>query len=72
LIPDKTHSCWRNLVTGKKPIETQFLGLQMILKRQQRHLGASPTEGALNDAIGELHAFFAKYESVLGSEIKNL
>jgi hypothetical protein len=72
LIPDKNNPCWQNLATGKKVIQTQFLGLQMILKRQQRHLQTSMTDATVKAAAEELHAFFVKYEAVLAPEINSL
>jgi hypothetical protein len=72
LIPDISHPCWRNLASGKLTLQTQFLGLQMILKRQQRKLEGKPGDAALQAAAEELHGFFVKYEAVLANEIKSL
>jgi len=49
-----------------------MLGLQMILKRMQRHLASAPDEAAIQSAAHEVHAFFQKYESSLSTEIKSL
>jgi len=72
VIPDISHPCWRNLASGKLKLETQFLGLQMILKRQQRVLGSATGDAALQTAAEALHGFFVKYEAVLATEIKSL
>jgi len=72
LIPEKTNPCWRNLATGKKSIQTEFLGLQMILKRQQKHCNATAAEATVETAAEELHAFFVKYQAMLVNEIKSL
>ena len=72
LIPDISHPCWRNLASGKLTLETQFLGLQMILKRQQRRLSAGSGDAALQEAAEQLDGFFVKYEAVLANEIKSL
>jgi len=72
VIPNKSNPCWRELAVGKKLIQTQTLGLQMILKRVHRSTSATPNEAALLTAIDELHAFFVKYEKMLTEEIKSL
>lgn len=72
MIPDKASPCWRQLVTGTRTVQTQMLGLQMILKRMQRHLASSPDDSAIQSAAHEVHAFFLKYESSLSTEIKSL
>jgi hypothetical protein len=72
VIPDKSSACWRQLATGKKTVQTQVLGLQMILKRIQRNLDDAPPESALQAAAEELHTFFIKYEKILDNEIKSL
>jgi hypothetical protein len=72
VIPDKANPCWREMVTGKRSVQTQMLGLQMILKRMQRHLASSPDDAAIQAAAHEVHGFFLKYESSLSNEIKSL
>lgn len=72
MLPNNTQGCWRNLASGKTRLQTDNLGLQMLLKRLQGKLGAAPAEADLRGAADELHAFFAKYEKILGNEIKSL
>lgn len=72
MIPDKSSACWRQLATGKTAIQTQMLGLQMILKRMQRYLAAASDEATIQSAAHDVHAFFLKYESSLTNEIKSL
>jgi len=72
LIPEKTNPCWRKLAKGEKSIQTDFLGLQMILKRQQKRCSSDATDATFQTAVEELHAFFVKYQHVLVNEIKSL
>ncbi len=72
MIPEKSNACWRELITGKKAIQTQALGLQLVLKRLQRMVSTTSGEPALALAVDELHAFFVKYEKILANEIKSL
>lgn len=72
MVPDKSNSCWRQILTGKKTIQTQTLALQMLLKRLQRNITPSTSEADIDAAAGELHAFFIKYQNMLSLEIKSL
>lgn len=72
MVPDKSNPCWRSLASGSKKIQTQTLGLQMLLKRFQGSLTPASPATAVNAAADELHAFFVKYEKILGNEIKSL
>lgn len=72
MVPDTTHPCWRGIATGTKKIQTQALGLQMLLKRFQGSITPSSPAASINAAAAELHSFFVKYEKILGNEIKSL
>lgn len=72
MVPEKTNACWRQILTGKKALQTQTLALQMLLKRLQRHVASSPSEADMDTAAGELHAFFIKYQNMLSVEIQSL
>ncbi|MBI1754165.1 MAG: hypothetical protein HY014_10805 [Acidobacteria bacterium] len=72
MVPDKSSSCWRQILTGKKALQTQTLALQMLLKRLQRNITPTTSEADIGIAIGELHAFFTKYQNMLSTEIQSL
>jgi len=72
VVPDKSHACWRGLATGTKKIQTEALGLQMLLKRVHGKITPSSPDSEIRAAAEELQAFFAKYEKILGNEIKSL
>lgn len=66
---DAGHKKWRDLVTGKLPLKTDNLGLQMFLKRTTTKLTAQSSATDVAKAITEMHNFFVKYERVLQKEI---
>ena len=72
MIPEKTNRCWRDLVTQKKTIQTEFLGLQMILKRMQRRIKDNSTDADLQTACAELREFIERHQSALSREIQSL
>lgn len=66
---DKSNKKWKDLVTGKIPLQTDNLGLQMFLKRTATKLTAQSPLAELEKAISEIHNFFVKYERILQKEI---
>jgi hypothetical protein len=60
---------WKDLVTGKIPLQTDNLGLQMMLKRSATRLTAQSSAADIEKAIAEVHSFFVKYERILQKEI---
>jgi hypothetical protein len=66
-VPPLTHTCWHRLATGGlSRLKTQHLGTQLLAKRIER----SPEPAAAK--ASEIHTFFAKWERILGEEIKQL
>ena len=66
-VPAPNHPCWQRLAGGAlSRIKTQHLGTQFMAKRLERSADPLPQKAA------EIHAFFAKWERVLGNEIQQL
>lgn len=66
-IPPLQSPVWHKLAGGAlSRLTTQHLGIQLMAKRLERS-DAAPTAKAM-----EIHAFFAKWERVLGAEIQQL
>ena len=67
VIPPAEHRCWLHLSSSASPgIQTRQLGLQLLFKRLQ---GESLSAAA---KAREVHAFFLKYQKILGPEIAQL
>jgi hypothetical protein len=66
---DKSNKRWKDLVTGKFPLKTENLGLQMYLKRTTTKLGANSSPADIDKAVVEIHGFFLKFERVLQNEL---
>lgn len=66
-LPAPNHPCWLHLASGKAiGFQTRQLALQLMFKRLERE-----PLSALQKAQ-EIHAFFVKYERILGPEINQL
>ena len=60
---------WRDVVTGKLPLQTDNVGLQMFLKRSTTRFATPRPPEELEQRVDELFNFFVKYEHILGKEI---
>ena len=66
-LPARQSPVWHRLAGGALPrLRTQNLGVQLMAKRLERSDASTPEKAA------EIHAFFVKWERVLGSEIQQL
>lgn len=66
-VPPLNHPCWQRLVDGAlSRLKTQHLGTQLLIKRIQRSPEPATTK------MGEIHAFFAKWERALPNEVQQL
>lgn len=66
-MPDKLHSCWLKLATGRA---TQFQTRQLALLLLFKYLQDSTIEP--QQKANEVYGFFVKYTAILGSEIGQL
>lgn len=66
-LPSLQHPVWQRLAGGAlQRVKTQNLGVQLMTKRLDR------TDAPMATKAAEIHAFFAKWERVLQSEIQQL
>jgi hypothetical protein len=66
-VPDPSHPCWQRLANGGLArLKTQHLGTQLMSKRLER------SKDPLHVKAAEIHAFFAKWERALATEVQQL
>lgn len=66
-IPAPQHPCWQKLASGAlAKIKTQHLGTQLMTKRLER------SSDPVAQKAAEIHAFFAKWEKALPTEVQQL
>ena len=66
-VPPLNHPCWSRLAGGALlRLKTQHLGTQLMTKRLER--SAEP----VHLKAAEIHAYFAKWERVLATEVQQL
>lgn len=73
-LPDPSHFIWRDLVTGKKSYQFQFLAAKLLLSRIQIQLRNRHSETLVQHSMQELHDLLQKNKNVPSArkDIENL
>ena len=64
MIPDITDPRWKNIVTGKIQHQFGFIPAGMCVSRHVRAVAKDNSAASVNNAVTEIHQFFAKYEQL--------
>lgn len=66
-VPPVNHPCWPKLAGGAlAKLRTDHLGTQFLIKNMERSKDPIPVKAQA------IHAYFAKWERLLGAELKQL
>jgi hypothetical protein len=73
-LPDLKSAVWKNVVTGKIPLNSNFLAAKMLISRVQTDVKNDPSPKNIDKAIGELYELFNKYKDLptLSDDIQKL
>lgn len=73
MIPPKHHPTWKALVTGERVHSFKALSAAMCVSRIVRFVQKEGgSRAAVELAVEDLHAFFAKLEATLGEDLRAL
>ncbi len=71
-LPRADDLCWQRIINGSLKIDTNEVGLQMIMERVRLSVERNPSEDARVAGSRILHQFFSKHQSRLRSEIQQI
>lgn len=71
-IPAEQHHCWAQIISGEQDIDTEHVGLQMMIERVRLSVANSPSESSRLAAAKILRQFFVKHKVRLSDELKQL
>ncbi len=72
MIPDANDPHWRDVVTGSRPFEPEMLALQILITRLRMSTRRDASATNVAQAIGELRAFFQKYEAIAADDLEQI
>lgn len=66
-VPTPDHPCWQRLASGAlAKLRTEHLGTQFLIKNMERSKDPVPVKAQA------IHAYFTKWERLLGPELKQV
>jgi len=72
MIPSKDDPRWKDLLTGRTQHQFKVASAGMCVARNQRHVQQDPSPAAMGPCLDDVHAFFEKFERILGEDLKAL
>ena len=71
-LPGDDDLCWQRIINGSLKIDTNAVGLQMMMQRVRLSVGRNPSEHSRIAGSRILHQYFLKHQSRLQAEIHQL
>lgn len=71
-VPDELDNCWKQLIDNNFTIDTQQVGLQMMLERVRMTLARNPSDSNYMASIKILRQYFLKHKASHSNELQQL
>ncbi len=71
-VPAENHPSWNKLIIGEIRLDTNAVGLQMMMERVRQSVERNPSEASKRAGIKILRQFFLKHQNRLQNEIMQL
>lgn len=68
-VPPSSHPNWRQLVTGRKKFDFDFLAIKMAMGRVKLMVEQDPSEATIQKCINEVREIFEKNQNL--SKVRN-
>ncbi|HEY1255304.1 MAG TPA: hypothetical protein VGF01_11020 [Terracidiphilus sp.] len=72
MLPALHHPVWKEIVIGKKTIQTEKATINLLTQSSRMSYGQNPCPDNLNGIVAKMYGFFARYESTFASEIAQI
>ena len=59
-VPSTSHPLWKDIVTGKKQVQFDFLASKMMVGRISILLSTDDSEAVIQKSVQDLHDIFSK------------
>jgi hypothetical protein len=72
MLPAATHRVWSEIATGKKPVRSSNLALNLLIKNNHISFGKDPSQANVQLLAAKTHKFFVQYEKFFASEFDKI
>jgi hypothetical protein len=72
MLPAINHPVWKDIVLGKKTIQTEKATVNLLTQSSRISYGRNPSPDNMEQIIDKMHGFFTRYESTFSHEIAQI
>lgn len=72
MLPALNHPVWKEIVIGKKTIQTNKAAVSILSQSARISYGRNPSPENLDRVVAKMHSFFTRYASTFSSEIAQI
>jgi hypothetical protein len=72
MLPAMNHPVWKEIIIGKKSIQTEKTTVNLLTQSSRMSYGRNPSPDNLEQIVAKIYGFFARYESTFANEIAQI
>ena len=72
MIPAADHSIWTQIVTGKRPVHSEKLAINLLIQNNKIDLAKDPSPANVAQLTIRTHKFFSQYEKIFATEFAKI
>jgi hypothetical protein len=72
MLPAANHPVWTQIATGKTPIHSEKLAINLFAKNNAMSLERDASPANVQQLAAKAHEFFTKYEKLFASEFDKI
>jgi hypothetical protein len=72
MLPAVNHSVWAQIATGKRPVQSEKLALNLFVKNNKMSFERDPSPANVQQLAAKTHAFFIQYEKIFAAEFEKI
>lgn len=72
MLPTATHRVWGEIATGRKPIRSDNLAINLLVKSNHMSFERDPSQANVQQLATKTYKFFVQYEKLFASEFDKI
>jgi len=72
MLPAANHPVWTQIATGKKPVQSGKLAINLFVQNNKFSFDRDPSPANVEQLATKTHAFFIQYEKLFASEFERI
>jgi hypothetical protein len=72
MIPAIDHPIWVKIVTGKVPVQSSKLAINLLIQNNKMDYEKDPSPARLKQLVARTHQFFCQYELAFSAEFAKI